>query len=99
MTPYGQAEMHSCLLKDVALAYLIVHGGETIQSYGFETPPGVVINQSQLGFGQYAFTSEDKRTASLQCLQTSLIISQAWPPAIGVGVGMRPLLSGICSMN
>jgi hypothetical protein len=61
--PNGQAEMHSCLLKDVALAFLIIHGGETIQSYGFETPPGVVISPNQLGFGQYAFTSDQKRTA------------------------------------
>src|SRR5207245_10004028 len=34
-----------------------------------------------------------------QCLQTSLIISHACPPAIGVGVMTTPLLSGICSMN
>src|SRR5256885_1448077 len=37
--------------------------------------------------------------AFLQCLQTSLIISQACPPAIGVGVKTTPLLSGTCSMN
>src|SRR5205814_8154100 len=37
--------------------------------------------------------------AFLQCLQTSLIISHAWPPAMGVGVITTPLLSGICSMN
>src|SRR5438309_11048378 len=37
--------------------------------------------------------------AFLQCLQTSLIISQACPPAIGVGLNTTPLLSGTCSMN
>jgi hypothetical protein len=60
----GQAEMHSCLLKDVALAFLLTHGGEKIQDYGFEVPNGVVLNQNQLGFGQYAFTSENKRAAA-----------------------------------
>ncbi|MBN9121913.1 MAG: hypothetical protein J0I06_22690 [Planctomycetes bacterium] len=60
--PTGQAEMHSCLMKDVALAYLIVQGGGKLQDYGFETPQGA-INTNQLGFGQYAFTSEEKRTA------------------------------------
>jgi len=61
--PNGQAEMHSCLMKDVALAFLITQSGGKIQDYGFETPPGVIINQAQLGFGQYAFTSDEKRTA------------------------------------
>src|SRR5206468_13090945 len=37
--------------------------------------------------------------AFLQCLQTSLIISQACPPAMGVGLKTTPLLSGTCSMN
>jgi hypothetical protein len=58
----GQAEMHSCLMKDVALAFLIVESGGKITDYGFETPPGVVVQPNQLGFGQYAFTAEDKRT-------------------------------------
>jgi hypothetical protein len=61
--PNGQAEMHSCLMKDVALAYLISQAGGNIKDYGFETPQGVIINPGQLGFGQYAFTSEDKRVA------------------------------------
>jgi hypothetical protein len=59
--PNGQAEMHSCLMKDVALAYLISQSGGNIKDYGFETPPGVIVNQNQLGFGQYAFTSDEKR--------------------------------------
>src|ERR671925_116749 len=47
-----------------------------------------------------AFVGQTSRQlASLQCLQTSLIISQACPPAIGVGVAIRPLFSGTCSMN
>src|SRR5256885_4832171 len=47
-----------------------------------------------------AFVGQTSRQlAFLQCLQTSLIISQAWPPAIGVGVTIIPVLSGTCSMN
>ena len=61
--PNGQAEMHSCLMKDVALAYLITQAGGKITDYGFETPPGQIINPGQIGFGQYAFTSEEKRAA------------------------------------
>lgn len=59
--PNGQAEMHSCLMKDVALAYLISQSGGNIKDYGFDTPQGVMVNPNQLGFGQYAFTSEEKR--------------------------------------
>ncbi len=59
--PNGQAEMHSCLMKDVALAYLISQAGGNIKDYGFETPQGVIVNPNQLGFGQYAFTSDEKR--------------------------------------
>src|SRR2546428_10193210 len=47
-----------------------------------------------------AFVGQTSRQlAFLQCLQTSLIISHAWPPAIGVGVTIMPVLSGTCSMN
>src|SRR5438034_10463564 len=47
-----------------------------------------------------AFVGQTSRQlAFLQCLQTSLIISQAWPPAIGVGVTTMPVLSGTCTMN
>ncbi len=61
--PNGQAEMHNCTMKDVALAFLISQSGGNIRDYGFETQPGVVINPNQLGYGQYAFTSETKRAA------------------------------------
>jgi len=59
--PNGQAEMHSCLMKDVALAFLISQAGGNIKDYFFETPQGVIVNPGQLGFGQYAFTSDEKR--------------------------------------
>jgi hypothetical protein len=61
----GQPEMHSCLMKDVALAYLITQAGGNMKDYGFETAPGAVpIGGGQLPFGQYAFTSEEKRNAA-----------------------------------
>jgi hypothetical protein len=62
--PNGMAEMHSCLMKDVALAFLLTQTGQNIRDYGFEFPPGVIPNPNQLGYGNYAFTSEDKRTAA-----------------------------------
>ncbi|MCS6863709.1 MAG: hypothetical protein RMJ56_01770 [Gemmataceae bacterium] len=61
--PDGQAEMHNCTMKDVALAFLISQSGGNIRDYGFETQPGAVIHPNQLGYGQYAFTSETKRAA------------------------------------
>jgi hypothetical protein len=61
--PNGQAEMHTCYMKDVALAYLITLSGSNIKDYHFEAPQGVIINPGQIGFGQYAFTSEAKRAA------------------------------------
>jgi hypothetical protein len=61
--PNGQAEMHNCQMRDVALAFLISQSGGNIKDYGFETPQGVIVNPNQLGFGQYAFTSDEKRHA------------------------------------
>lgn len=58
----GQAEMHACLMKDVALAFLITEAKGNLKDYGFEMPPGVMVTPGQLGFGQYAFTSDAKRT-------------------------------------
>lgn len=61
--PNGQADMYSCLLKDVALAYLVTQSGGQLKDYGFETPQGVIIQPNQLGFGQYAFPTEAARSA------------------------------------
>jgi hypothetical protein len=61
--PNGQAEMHNCLMKDAALAFLISQTGGNIRDYGFETPNGVGFNPGQIGFGQYAFVSDEKRAA------------------------------------
>jgi hypothetical protein len=57
--PNGQPEMHNCLMKDVALAFLITQAGGNIKDYGFETPPGVIIQPGNLGYGQYAFTQTE----------------------------------------
>ncbi len=54
-------DLHSCLMKDAALAFLISQTGGNIKDYGFETQQGVVINPKQLLIGQYAFTSDEKR--------------------------------------
>jgi hypothetical protein len=59
--PNGQAEMHNCLMKDVALALMISLDNGNLKEYGFETPQGVPINPHQIG--QYAFTSDEKRAA------------------------------------
>jgi hypothetical protein len=81
--PNGQAEMHSCLMKDVALAYLISQAGGNIKDYGFETPQGVIVNPSQLGFGQYAFTSEEKRAAGF--------MKYAWKRFNNTPIGAGPM--------
>jgi hypothetical protein len=62
--PNGMAETHTSTLKDVALAFLLNQSGQDLRSYGFEFPPGFVPNPQQLGYGNYAFTSDEKRTAA-----------------------------------
>ena len=79
--PNGQAEMHSCLMKDVALAYLISQSGGNIKDYHFETPQGVIVNPNQLGFGQYAFTSDDKRGAGFMKYGWKQLKESMDPPA------------------
>lgn len=61
--PNNQNEIHTCQMRDVVLAYLITLDGGKVQDYGFEVQQGAVINQNQLGYGQYAFTSEAARHA------------------------------------
>ncbi|MBY0457978.1 MAG: hypothetical protein K2V38_11610, partial [Gemmataceae bacterium] len=61
----GQGDQHNVLLKDLALAYLVVQAGETLRGYGFDTQPGnpgFVPQPSN--YGSYAFTSDEKRTAA-----------------------------------
>lgn len=61
--PNNQNEVHTCLMKDVILAYLITLDGGKITDYGFEVQQGAFVNQGQLGYGQYAFTSDAARHA------------------------------------
>ncbi|QJW96216.1 hypothetical protein [Frigoriglobus tundricola] len=60
----GQQGPHNCLMKDVALAHLILQSGGNIKDYGYETQQGAVINANQFAFGQYAFPSDEKRAAA-----------------------------------
>jgi hypothetical protein len=59
--PNGLNEMHSCLLKDVALAHLINLSGGNLKDYGFESPQGASFNPGNLNYGGYAFTSDVAR--------------------------------------
>jgi hypothetical protein len=56
---------HQCLLKDVALAMIINHTGQKMADYGYVFPPGVVLNQQNIGYGNYAFETEEKRAAAM----------------------------------
>lgn len=61
----NQPIQHQCLLRDVALAMLITHTGQKMTDYGYSFPPGVVLNQQNIGYGNYAFESETKRAAAM----------------------------------
>jgi hypothetical protein len=79
--PNGQAEMHTCFMKDVALAYLVTQSGGNIKDYHFETPQGVLVNPGQVGFGQYAFTTEAKRAAGFMKWGWKQVKDSIEPPA------------------
>ncbi len=59
----GVAEMHSVSMRDVAFAFVLTQAGLNMKDYGFETQPNQNFNPTPAGFGQYAFTSEEKRQA------------------------------------
>ena len=61
--PNQPAVMHTCELRDVALAILITQSGQNMKDYGFTFPPGFNPSVGQIGFGQYAFTTEAARSA------------------------------------
>jgi hypothetical protein len=88
--PNGQAEMHACYMKDVALAYLITQSGGNIKDYGFETPQGVMIQQGQLGFGQYAFPSDAKRAAGFMKWGWKQVLAGTDGPATKEGPKEQP---------
>ncbi|HEY1188016.1 MAG TPA: hypothetical protein VGE74_10180 [Gemmata sp.] len=60
----GAAEMHTVTVRDVAFAFLITQAGLNMKDFGFETQPHQNFNPVPAGFGQYAFTSEEKRQAA-----------------------------------
>lgn len=56
-----QPVQHQCLLKDVALAYIVTLNGHKMTDFGFKFPPGVIPNQQQIGYGNFAFENEETR--------------------------------------
>ena len=60
----GVADTHTVTLRDVAFAFLITQAGQNMKDYGFETQPHQNFTPTPAGFGQYAFTSEEKRSAA-----------------------------------
>ena len=60
----GVAEMHSVTMRDVAFAFIITQAGLNMRDYGFETQPQQNFNPTPQNFGQYAFTTEEKRHAA-----------------------------------
>jgi hypothetical protein len=61
-----QPQMHQCLLRDVALAYLIVATNQKMQDYGFTF--GQNVNPAQVqpaSYGSYAFTTDEARSAAM----------------------------------
>lgn len=59
----GVAEMHTVTMRDVAFAFVVTQAGLNMKEFGFETQPHQNFNPTPAGFGQYAFTSEEKRQA------------------------------------
>ena len=60
----GIAETHTVTLRDVALAFLVTQAGQNMRDYGFETQPNQNFTPTPASFGQYAFTTEEKRQAA-----------------------------------
>jgi len=63
--PNGQPIQHQCLLRDVALAYVVTLTDQKMTDYGFKFPPGVIPNQQQIGSGNFAFESDEARQAAM----------------------------------
>jgi hypothetical protein len=61
----GQNEQHQSLLRDVALAQLVVLTGQRMEDYGYKFPPGFVPNNQNIGYGNYAFPTPEARAAAM----------------------------------
>ena len=63
----GRAVQHTLQMRDLALAMLIAQSGQKLQDYGFETQPGAALpNGPNIGYGGYAFTSDESRAAAFK---------------------------------
>lgn len=56
---------HQCLIRDEALAMLIALSGQRIVDYGFQFAPGGGQDGVHLGYGNYAFVTEEARNAAM----------------------------------
>jgi hypothetical protein len=61
----GQPQMYQCLLRDVALAYLIHQTGQQMTDYGFKFAQGQGQNALMQGYANYAFSSDESRNAAM----------------------------------
>jgi hypothetical protein len=61
----NQPVQHQCLLKDVALAYIVTLHGHNMTDFGFKFPPGVVPQPNQIGYGNFAFENEEARKIAM----------------------------------
>ncbi|MDY3562492.1 hypothetical protein R5W23_003958 [Gemmata sp. JC673] len=60
----GAADIHTVTVRDVAFAFTITQAGLNMKDFGFETAPHQSFTPTPAGFGQYAFTSEEKRQSA-----------------------------------
>lgn len=61
----NQAIQHQCLLKDVAFAYIVTLHGHAMSDFGFKYPPGAVVQPNQIGYGNFAFESDEARRKAM----------------------------------
>jgi hypothetical protein len=64
--PNQPPQMHQCLVRDVALAHLIILTGQKMPDYGYSFPPNSNPGAGQpAAYGNYAFTTDEARSAAL----------------------------------
>jgi len=61
----GPGQQHSCLMRDVALAFLITQTDQQMKDYYFTFAPGNPAHNSPGSYGSYAFTSDESRNAGM----------------------------------
>lgn len=62
----NQNEQHPCLLRDVAFAMVLTQTGQKLRDYGFIFQQGQgEPNGQTIGYGNYAFPSEEARAAAM----------------------------------